>query len=277
MTTTTATTRAEPVSLLLYGGPGAGKTATAVSSFWDWANGKQVRDGRLIAVGRENNPALRIPGELVRRFVISPDDPLRHAKELNEYLRALRVAAYKGSGPEVVVFDGFTEWASVYEHYKSQEPHDARDKWYAWRHLKDEFISTVQMLNPQELRAHVIATARVTVKRVGIVNKETREVTGADPEWVDCRYFPAIDGWARDNLSNYFNLVLYMDQDRKEVRAKGQTTYDTIHRVYMRTQGDFWVKNCWEHLLKEAPPFLDNPTFDTILDTIQGHTNKEGE
>ena len=47
-----------PMSVLLYGGPGAGKTALLVSAFYYWKAGKELCKGKLVTFGRENNPAL---------------------------------------------------------------------------------------------------------------------------------------------------------------------------------------------------------------------------
>ena len=40
-----------PSSTLLYGGPGVGKTAPALSSFYDWKNKTLIGDGKLITFG----------------------------------------------------------------------------------------------------------------------------------------------------------------------------------------------------------------------------------
>jgi hypothetical protein len=47
---------------LLYGGPGSGKTALAVSAFYDWRTGTPVTENaKLVTFGREDNPALAVP------------------------------------------------------------------------------------------------------------------------------------------------------------------------------------------------------------------------
>ena len=50
-------------STLLYGLAGSGKTALAVSAFWDWRNRKPICKGKYITFGAEDNPALHIPEE----------------------------------------------------------------------------------------------------------------------------------------------------------------------------------------------------------------------
>ena len=60
----------KPKSILTYGAAGVGKTALCVSSFWDFVKEEPVpgRNGRLLLIGREENDALGLPEEFVRRF-----------------------------------------------------------------------------------------------------------------------------------------------------------------------------------------------------------------
>ena len=48
---------------MLYGRAGAGKTALAVRSFWDWKEKKQVAKGKLITIGKQDNHEIEVPQE----------------------------------------------------------------------------------------------------------------------------------------------------------------------------------------------------------------------
>ena len=67
------------ISTLLYGGPGVGKTALAVSSFWDFLKREPIegRNGRLLLIGREENDALGVPEENIVRFPLPQNNPIK--------------------------------------------------------------------------------------------------------------------------------------------------------------------------------------------------------
>lgn len=253
-------------SHLYYGGPNAGKTWALVTAFWDPDTKKQIRDGRLLLFGREDNPALLegIPDKLVKRFVSPIEKPLSFVAEFSTYMRAALASARSG-GPEVYGMDGLSEWNFVYmlEHATA---YGISDKWAGWRAAKDQFLGLIQMLHPNELKAHVLATARVASKK-----KDTPAVEG-DPDWVDSKYFPAMDGWMRDHVSHYFNLVSYVDEEFALIKgADNKTREESVHRYYMKGSTQFLVKNVWQREWRKAnmPDYLTNPKFDDIMKSIE--------
>lgn len=266
-------------SHLYYGGPGSGKTYMLVSSFWNVDTHKQLRNGRLLLFGRETNEALleEIPDKLIKRFVSPVEEPLQFVDDFELYMRAVVAEARKGTGPEVLAIDGYSEWNAVFmlEH---QARYGVGDKWAGWRAAKDKFIASVQMLNPTTLKAHVLGTARVTERKKGVVNKQGDVVVEADPDWMDFKYYPAMEGWAKENLPHYFGLVSYVDADPGPVTdLEGKVRQGTHHKYYMvPSETGFWVKNWWERewFIANMPPLLTNPKFDDILGALESAKTK---
>ena len=265
-------TQQDKLSWLLYGLYGSGKTATAVSAFWDWKRQKLIRDGRWLLFGREENKALHVPEKYIKRFVSPAENPLRFVEEFEKYMRAVVFSARKGGTPEVFVFDGFTEWNALFlsEHLTAKG-----DTGFArFGEAKDRFFQFMQFINPEELRAHVIGTARVDEKKRGVKSKTTGEVVGADPDFIDFKHIPNMTGWARNNLGNYFGMVLYVDSDPGKVKLPdGRIRDGELHKVYFLPTEDTnaYVKNwySWAWQLSSLPNFLTNPTFDDMLASIK--------
>lgn len=262
----------KPFSTLLYGGPGAGKTFTALTSFWDFDKGtaREGRNGLWIQVGRENNPALDLPDQCIRRFAPDLDNPTKFVTELAKYCRSLVKEVRQGkTSYYAIVFDGFSEWQTAYQlDLPDSESGEGRK---FWGEVKRELISILQILNPDELKAHVLATARITELKKATATRSGKETPG-DPSWMnDFKYYPSMDGWARHNLGHYFNLVCYVDQDTAStMNEKKQLVRQSQHKVWFMADGDFWVKNVWEHGWGGKPHYLVNPTFDDIVRLLEG-------
>ena len=253
---------------LVYGPFGAGKTALGVSSFWDWRRQKQIRNGRLVLIGSEGNPALGVPEELIKRFRVEAGKTAEFVKAFETALKAWVMLARRRQGLEALVVDGFSELGAVFETFRGDE---TTDKWTAWRELKDAVIRITQYLTPEELGCHIIGTARVMKRRQGIKDKTDDVVKGADPDWFDSEYYPAMEGWARENLGHYFNLVAYMNADTKEVRREGKRVTEAVHRLHLIRDGRYAIKNVWAHGLigHGLPTVLDNPAFDDLLGLLE--------
>src|SRR3990167_1609693 len=101
-------------------------------------------------------------------------------------MMAVLAQARKGKGVEVLGLDGFTEWSVVHslEHTKA---FGTSDKWAGWRAAKDAFLGVVQMLNPNELKAYVLATARVTAKKKDVKDSGGGVLVEGDPDWMESK------------------------------------------------------------------------------------------
>ena len=255
-----------PSKFNFYGQGGSGKTTLAVSSMVDIYSGEKRRNGIWMQIGQESNPSLPVPDANVKRFVPDLANPHAVVKELFDFLKALRVSAGKGKSPDILIFDGFTEMDILLGYIYDIQPLED-DKWGEWRYRKNVFRELVQLLDAATLGCHVLSTARVAEIRKGVSNKRTGEVIGADPEFVTSRYFPQMDGWMRYNLPSYANYVFYLEtEDGKE---------GPLHRCHLLQTGDFFIKNTNDHKwpLLKLPKYLDNGTFDQMLDIVE-YANK---
>ena len=96
---------------LLYGGPGSGKTALAVSSFFDWRRGVPITDNaKLITFGREDNPALSVPEKFRQtekgtslRFSSPKLDSMDWLSKFEAVTEMLLLEAEKGNCLDVLV------------------------------------------------------------------------------------------------------------------------------------------------------------------------------
>lgn len=256
-----------PLSVLVYGPPSAGKTTFGVSAFWDWKLNKPLRDGRWLQFGREDNPRLSVPPEMVKRFVAA-DLGNSWVKDFDDYSIAALKKAKMGGGPEVFVIDGFSEISLLHEATSKLEGFDL---WGDWR---KEFYAIMQRLNPRELKAHVVATARVMERKKAVKSKSSRASDG-DPEFVNYDYYPLVQGSARLSLPAYFNYVLYMEPDVQYI-PPDLTTKKPVHILHLVRTGDFYVKNVHEDVILErgGPYQLVNPSFDDVLRVLAGLDNK---
>jgi hypothetical protein len=264
-----------PFSQLVYGGPGSGKTYYTTSAFWDHREKKQIREGRLLLMGRESNPALDIPEELIRRFPFDETKPTEASKAFNDYLRKVMLEVRKGKSLGALAVDGFTEFTINFE----QGHFDPNDKFKMYDQMKRSLISDIQLMNPTDSGMYILGTARVGEWRKAIESRSTGAKTGGDPEWMDTfKYWPEMPGWAKRNLSHYFNLVNFVDLDigRRQVLKRGGKAGETVerkvpvHNLYMLGVGNFWVKNCWEedYISAGQPDYLTNPMFDDVLNVL---------
>jgi hypothetical protein len=257
-------------SILAYGDAGAGKTAFAASAFYDWKKGKTIRDGRLLVFGREGNSALGIPEENVKRFRSPKKDPLKFLTEFNLYMEALVVQLEKGTGPEVIALDGWSEWNQTLLFEYDAKGSD--DYWAKFDEAKNRFFAIQRMLDPEEFHIWVLATARVDEKKKGAFSKRTNQIEGADPDYMQgYKYIPAMVGWAKKNMAHYSDIVTYVEAEPGDVRTpSGILRKATHHNYYMIQSGDYLVKNRWEHkwLATDQPDYLTNPLFDDMLDRL---------
>ena len=263
-----------PAAYLFYGPPGGGKTTLGVSAFWDFKKQEKIREGRLLLFGSEENEALGVPEEMIKRFS-HPDKPLTFVKEFVTYMKARHQAVGKPGEPEVYCFDGMSEWNTsyLYEHQESR----GDTGWDRWNEAKDHFIQVIKLMNPKALNADVIVTARVDEVRRAVKNRRGDEVVPADPAWIteDSQYVPAMTGkWPRQNLGHFFALVSYVEAGRGQV--EGSKKEVPIHRYYMLPHEGFLVKNHWEYQWVQAgkPDYLVNATFDSLRGEIEDAVQK---
>lgn len=268
----------ESGSFLFYGDAGAGKTAILASAFWDWKKMKLIRDGRLLVFGREGNDALDIPEANVKRFKSPKSDPLKFLDEFNLYMEALILQLEKGKGPEVIGLDGWSEWNQtlLYEHDLSKGD---SDYWAKFDTAKDNFFAIQRAMDPGEFdHTFFLATARVDEKRKGVYSKTTKQVTGADPDyWQGMKYIPAMVGWAKKNMSHYYDLVAYMETEPGPVKTpSGATRQAMHHRTYLVQAGDYLVKSRWSHkwIATDQPDYLTNASFDDMLGRLEDANEK---
>ena len=102
----------QPSRINFYAHGGGGKTTMLVSSMANIYTGELLRPrGIWVQIGQEENPALQelIPAKNIKRFVVDPLNPHAMATDLITFLKALRVEAGKGTSPDILLFDGYTE------------------------------------------------------------------------------------------------------------------------------------------------------------------------
>lgn len=257
------------ISQLVYGFAGAGKTAYATSSFWDWEKREQIRNGRLLLIGREDNPALGIPEELIKRFPNPKLDSLDFMEEFIAYLKALYLNNQdpKKEHIDAVAIDSISELALVFE-IAYGNAGDNSSKYRKWDELLKKFLTAVQLFDPIVLGAHCIATARVAERRKGTSDSKGATI-GADPDYMEADLIPAMKGQFKLNLPHYFNIVSFMDT----IAPKLQGTRRVEHRLHLEPGTDTLYKNQWEHLWT-GPTVLSNKKFNDILKIIEDiHAN----
>ena len=257
------------ISTLLYGGPGVGKTALAVSSFWDFLKREPIegRNGRLLLIGREENDALGVPEENIVRFPLPQNNPIKFAHDFETYLRALNSPKGKAAGVTDVVIDGFTELCYDFT-YAYRESNDPRDQFETYREWQRTFISIMQLLHPKSLEANVFGTARVAELRKGSTSSRGTAVKG-DPEWMDeFKYYPSMEGWSRHNMGHYFNMVVYLEQDVKTRMVGGKAIKIPSHVSHWLGGGDYWTKNIFAHLWLDQSPTLDDAQWTDVEEVI---------
>lgn len=275
-------------STLLYGGPGGGKTALAVSSFWDWLRHELVvPNGKIITFGAEDNPALCIPQECretAKGTSLRLTSPLLDGQTfLNDFDKITRrfiLDAEEGHPLDVLVIDGMSEFDLLFEMSYQDEGNDGYAKWNA---LLSEMFSCMMRATPQALGCPVIVTARVMEKKKAkqIGNK----TVDGDPGYMDFDYYPSMRGQFRLHMPHYFNLVLYMDT------VGNLKTGKPVHAasMYKGATSEYYVKNCWEHewLAADLPERVYNKMWPELwgmltqatetYDPTQLETNEDTE
>ena len=250
---------------LFYGWAGAGKTALAVSSFWDWEGGQQIANGRLLTFGGEYNEALGVPEELIRRFKSPSLTDNKWATELERYTTALVKDAATGKLElDAIVFDGFSEFDMLYEGVADAK---GTDKFEKYDGLLMELYANLSRLDPEVLGCDVLATARVQEKRKAKASRTGRDIPG-DPDYMTSDFYPAMRGTMRYSLPHYFNNVFFMEEQL--VLMPGKAKRESAHALTAIHTGGYLVKNQHKHLWVPAglPPVVYNQTWPQLKLTL---------
>ena len=260
---------------LLYGTPGSGKTAFGVSAMWDWVKKEKLRNGRIISVGGEKNASLHIPDEFTHTGsgdslnISSPmldkdvteKDYDQWLRTLDQFTRALIRDAKQGKAdrPEVIVFDGWTEFNLLFENTEARQRMDTMQRYGS---LLKETFGLLQRLDPRTLEVVVIGTARVGERRKAKVDRRGAEFTPGEPDFINVDYYPSYRGQFRHELPHYYSNVYYMQSEvvmpisgpykGKQVPAHSLTV------VRSDDAQQFLIKNQSEHEWLDAG-------YDTVL------------
>ena len=196
-------------STLLYGGPGAGKTALAVSSFWDWRKRESIANGKIITFGAEDNPALAIPEECrhtdkgTSLRLISPMlDDTQFLEQFDLITRRLILDAQEGKHLDVLVIDGLSEFELLFEETYG----GGGDNFAKWSGLLSQMFYMMMRSSHTSLGCQVIMTARVMEKKKA--QQSMKSSIGGDPAYMDFDFYPSMRGSFRLHMPHYFNMVL---------------------------------------------------------------------
>ena len=235
-------------STLLYGGPGAGKTALAVSSFWDWRRRKPIANGKIITFGAEDNPALAIPEECrhtdkgTSLRLISPMlDDTQFLEQFDLITRRLILDAQEGNHLDVLVIDGLSEFDLLFEETYG----GGGDNFAKWSGLLSQMFSMMMRTSHTSLGCQVIMTARVMEKKKA--QQSMRSSIGGDPAYMDFDFYPSMRGSFRLHMPHYFNMVLYMQEKKVYVPEEKHVKVLNVVR-----NGEYYSKNVWQHEWDQA-------------------------
>ena len=269
-------------STLVYGGPGVGKTTYAVSAFWDWVNRQLVGNGKLITLGREDNPALMVPEECRQlssgkslRLGSPSLDSLQWADDFDKLVTGLLVSAKKGETLDALVIDGMSEVDLLYEHSFARKNSGDGDKFAKWDALLRQMFASMQRLDPQALKCNIIVTARVMEKRQA--KESSRSSIPGDPDFMNFDYYPSMRGSFKYHLPHYFNLVLYMETAQRLVTGGPYAGRRLpVHVLNMVRTGKFYVKNQWENEWLRSGERLQlmNPSFHDVYSKLVNMNNR---
>ena len=268
-------------STLLYGGPGGGKTALAVSSFWDWRAKKLIANGKIITFGAEDNPALKIPEECRHtakgtslRLTSPLLDDQEFIKQFDLIMRKFVYDAQQGNPLDVLVIDGLSELDLLFEATYKQETGEAESKFAKWEALLSTMFATMMRANHHTLNCQVIVTARVMEKKKA--KQQGKLTIAGDPGFMDFDYYPSLRGQFRVHLPHYYNLVLYVETVTARTKA-GKVI--PAHAVHMLRTGDFYVKSTWEHewIAADLPDKLLNPMWPGLWAKLTGAMETEAK
>lgn len=269
------------VSLLTYGFAGAGKTRLGTSALWNHETQEFLRRGYWVTFGRESNQSIQMPTITLKeasdsgwtqpghiRLTSPSADSVGFATDFEKFGRAVHKAnttaikAGKEPPVEVIVLDGLSEFDLLFETgFDAVE--GTGNKFAKWDALMAKFFAMMQILDPEEIHAHVIVTARVRAK------------DESSPQPWD--YIPSVRGQFKTYLPHYFNLVTYMDTMTRPQQIDGQRMPVTEHRAHILPEGtEYQIKNNWEEQWVKAKqkPVLSNPTFDELLSIIESFKTK---
>ncbi len=267
----------KPIAVLIYGFTGAGKTLFGLSAGQNWEDGTEIRPYRYLQIGAERNKAVTIPDANVKRFTSPQLDSIRFMDELIDYLKMVKSTNMKAmaAGDEIpiqaIILDGVSELGLLFENvHKTVE--GTGNKFKVWDAMQEKLFALMQLLDPEELHAHVVVTARVGERRRELKDNTGRVMNPGDPEYMASDYYPALRGGFRLNLPHYFDMVLYIERTlgAVEIDGKRKTNYP-IHQIKMVPNREFLVKNTWEHrwLEHDGIATLDNPSFDDVLNILE--------
>lgn len=271
------------LSQLNYGYANSGKTFEATSAIWDHERDEFIRKGYWISFGRESNPRITVPeitleqaskGEYgMIRFVSPLLDTEEFSRKFGEFCRAVYLANRgKTKKVEAIIIDGMSEFDLMYETIH-KEVYGTGNKYLKWDDLLDKCFSAFQILDPKELEAHVLVTARVTEVRKKEYDKAGNLIRKGDGDYIPTNYMPSMRGQFRVNMPHYFNLVTYYDTKTLMQNINGKNRRAPVHQAHMiLTDDEYFISNRWEDKWIKAgkPDILNNPTFDEILTIVKG-------
>ena len=259
----------KPFASELYAFGGAGKTYTALSSFRDHEKKEAIAEGRWILFGAEENATVEVPDANIRHFHTDKDKSKKWLQEFHQYMYGVHAAARQGKRPDVMVFDGLTEFSILWLQTHGV-PGDLRATYGG---LKDEISALWSLCNPAELGCHVIWTARVTERKKEVQNKRGEVIQEADPDYIDVDYYPSVEGKsAKFSSPHYFRLVPYMKSAIVKRQVGPKLLELPAHELHLYPQDGFFVKNDWqtEMIRRGHTGQLVNPTWEDVLRAITG-------
>ena len=257
---------------LIYGPPGAGKSWFGVTAFWNPVTRQEVARGKWVTFGQEDNPFLLVPEScrstrsgVSLRFVSPTLSDQAWLTRFDTFTKSLLDQARKAPPLDVLVIDGLSEFDMLYETtFKGVEGDSG--KFAKWNGLMDTFFGIMQRLDPVELGANIIVTARVRERKRGTDVEEHARKKDIEDDAAPFDYYPSIRGGFKDWLGHYFNSVFYVHTRKPKVPGG-----PSEHVLQVLTGGDYLTKLQGEHLWVPAgyPAELVNPTFYDVQHRLE--------